>query len=610
VNADSRLVVQPVTASTQDSMLAPADAAVVISDLHVAYGQTVAVDDVSLSVVVDEIFGVLGPNGAGKTTTVECAIGLRVPDSGSIRVLGLDPVADREQLRLLVGAQLQTSALPAKLKVGEILALYRSFYPDPADVDELIDTLGLADKRDDYYRDLSGGQKQRLSIALALIGRPRLAVLDEMTTGLDPQARRDTWDLIEQVRQRGVTILLVTHFMEEAERLCDRVALLDRGRVVAVDSPQALSQRVAGAKQVSFQPSGPFDDGLLFELPDVTAVEHHGDRVLVRGSGDLVNVVILALNGINVTAHDVELATASLEDAFVALTGHRSNAAASAKAPETGTAALQAQRAAKPTAHRAKRAPVLPKTTPRSAFTKLVASETHLAWRQPVGLLLGLGLPILLLLIFGLLPAFHNRRASLGGLSYFDVYVPTIIALVIAALGFFSLPSPLATYREQGILRRLSTTPVPPAWVLGAQLAVQVAIAIASLTILMVVGTTGFGLNTPASLGGFTLTVVLSVTSVFAIGLLIAGASPTAVAAGAIGWAAFFPLMFFAGLWVPLQELPGVLRDISYYTPLGASVHALQESIQTGFPSAVPLLVLAAYTIAFGWLALRYFKWE
>jgi ABC-2 type transport system ATP-binding protein len=269
----------------------------------------------SLSVVVDEIFGVLGPNGAGKTTTVECAIGLRVPDSGSIRVLGLDPVADREQLRLLVGAQLQTSTLPAKLKVGEILALYRSFYPDPADVDELIETLGLADKRDDYYRDLSGGQKQRLSIALALIGRPRLAVLDEMTTGLDPQARRDTWDLIEQVRHRGVTILLVTHFMEEAERLCDRVALLDRGRVVAVDSPQALSQRVAGAKQVSFQPSGPFDDGLLLELPDVTAVEHHGDRVLVRGSGDLVNAVILALNAIKVTAHDVELATASLEDA-------------------------------------------------------------------------------------------------------------------------------------------------------------------------------------------------------------------------------------------------------------------------------------------------------
>ena len=275
----------------------------------------------SFSVAEGEIFGVLGPNGAGKTTTVECVLGLRSPDAGSIRVLGLDPGQDREDLHLIVGAQLQESALPAKLRVGEILDLYRSFYRDPADVGELIDVLGLAGKRKDYYRSLSGGQRQRLSIALALIGRPKVAVLDEMTTGLDPQARRDTWDLIEGVRNRGVTILLVTHFMEEAERLCDRVALIDAGRVAALDSPAGLAARASGGTSVRFVPSAPFDDRLLSKLPEVRAVTRSGSHVIVTGTGELVNVVILALAAAGVTARDVQLDSSTLEDAFVKLTG-------------------------------------------------------------------------------------------------------------------------------------------------------------------------------------------------------------------------------------------------------------------------------------------------
>lgn len=205
--------------------------AIEVWHLRKTYGQTVAVDDLSLSVTAGEIFGILGPNGAGKTTTVECMIGLRTPDSGSVQVTGLDPVRDREEVRLVAGVQLQASVLQARLRVGEILDLYRSFYSKPADVEELVAALGLAEKRKDYYKSLSGGQKQRLSIALALIGRPKIAVLDEMTTGLDPQARRDTWELIEGVRDRGVTIVLVTHYMDEAERLCDRVALIDRGQI-------------------------------------------------------------------------------------------------------------------------------------------------------------------------------------------------------------------------------------------------------------------------------------------------------------------------------------------------------------------------------------------
>ncbi|HEY3773661.1 MAG TPA: ABC transporter ATP-binding protein [Solirubrobacteraceae bacterium] len=296
-------------------------AAVEVSHLRKSYGATVAVDDVSLSVAEGEIFGILGPNGAGKTTTVECVIGLRCPDGGRVRVMGYDPASDRTSLHTVVGAQLQSSALPAKLRVSEIIDLYRSFYREPADVGDLVQALGLAEKRRTYYRSLSGGQKQRLSIVLALIGGPQVAVLDEMTTGLDPRARRDTWEMIEGVRDSGVTILLVTHFMEEAQRLCDRVAMLDRGRVVALDTPAHLTARAKGGKLVRFVPSGSFDERLLSDLPDVSSVVHDGARVVVVGTGDLVNAVILTLAAAGIRAYDVELDSSTLEDAFVALTG-------------------------------------------------------------------------------------------------------------------------------------------------------------------------------------------------------------------------------------------------------------------------------------------------
>ena len=307
------------------STRAPTEAAgrpaVEIAHLRKTYRTLVAVDDVSFSVAEGEIFGILGPNAAGKTTTVECAIGLRSPDSGTIRLMGLDPQADRDRVREIVGAQLQESAFPAKLRVGEIIEEFRSFYRHPADVTELVEALGLAEKRRAYYRSLSGGQRQRLSVALALIGGPKLAVLDEMTAGLDPQARRDAWELIEGVRDRGVTIVLVTHFMEEAERLCDRVALIDHGRIVALDTPANLTALARGGKTVRFLPSAPFDDRLLTELAEVTQVEHEGQHVVVTGSGELVNAVILALHAADVEARDVQLDASSLEDAFVRLTG-------------------------------------------------------------------------------------------------------------------------------------------------------------------------------------------------------------------------------------------------------------------------------------------------
>jgi ABC-2 type transport system ATP-binding protein len=294
------------------------DTVIAVDDLHVRYGATVAVDGVSLAIRRGEIFGILGPNGAGKTTTVECIGGLRTPDSGSISVLGFDPRADRDEVREVLGIQLQSSELPDKLRVDEALHLFAAFYPDPADPSQLLEMLGLTEKRSTRFANLSGGQRQRLSIALALVGRPQVAILDELTTGLDPQARRETWRLIESVRDSGVTVVLVTHFMEEAERLCDRVALLHHGRVAVVDTPAALASG-AGAQRVSFVADG-LDEERVRSLGGVGDVARQGERITVTGSGDLLATVVSELVRQRVIPRQTQVHQTTLDDAFVALT--------------------------------------------------------------------------------------------------------------------------------------------------------------------------------------------------------------------------------------------------------------------------------------------------
>ncbi|WP_328459805.1 ABC transporter ATP-binding protein [Streptomyces sp. NBC_00448] len=292
-----------------------------VDGLHKRYGDVTAVHDVSFTVDEGEIFGILGPNGAGKTTTVECLSGLRAPDGGTVSVLGHDPSRARDALRQVLGVQLQESGLPEKLTVREILDLFASFHRRPADIGELLDRLGLRDKADARYKKLSGGQKQRLAIALAMVGSPRAVVLDELTTGLDPHARRTTWDLVEQVRASGVTVVLVTHFMEEAERLCDRVALIDAGRVVAVDTPAGLAARGDRTQRMRFRPSTGFDEALVRELPEVSTLTWHGSQVEITGDGNLVLAVTSLLARRHIIAADLRVEQATLDDAFIALTG-------------------------------------------------------------------------------------------------------------------------------------------------------------------------------------------------------------------------------------------------------------------------------------------------
>lgn len=295
-----------------------------VSHLRKTYGERVVVDDVSFCVEEGEIFGVLGPNGAGKTTMVECVGGLRHPDGGTIRVAGMDPASESAAFRETLGIQLQESRLPDKIRVGEALDLYASFYPDPRDPGDLMEHLGLAGQRSTYFSKLSGGQKQRLSVALALIGNPRVAILDELTTGLDPVARREVWGLLEGLREGGVTLLLVSHFMEEAERLCDRVIVIDRGRVIAADTPEALAAAVQADQRMTFVPSDRFDPAMaqmLQALPDVHTVTTDAGRVVVTGTDNVASAVIIALHEHGVSVGRLRVDQPSLDDAFVALTG-------------------------------------------------------------------------------------------------------------------------------------------------------------------------------------------------------------------------------------------------------------------------------------------------
>ncbi|GAA3647161.1 ABC transporter ATP-binding protein [Nonomuraea antimicrobica] len=295
--------------------------AVEADGLHKRYGATIAVDGISLSVPAGEIFGLLGRNGAGKTTTVELIAGLGRPDRGTVRVLGLDPWRDRVRLRQLLGVQLQDAQLHAALTVVELVRLYRSFYRSPRETDELIESVGLAGSRHVRFDKLSGGEQQRLSIALALAGRPRVVILDELTTGLDPEARRQMWSTLESLRESGVTVLLVSHAMEEVERLCDRVALLDAGKVVALDSPAGLVRRAGFAQRVRFRAAEPVPGGLLERLDEVDRVRSDGGEVVVEGHGDLLQAVSVALVRAGVVATGTRVERATLDDAFLALTG-------------------------------------------------------------------------------------------------------------------------------------------------------------------------------------------------------------------------------------------------------------------------------------------------
>jgi ABC-2 type transport system ATP-binding protein len=293
-----------------------------VASLTKVYGDLRAVDQVSFEVHQGEIFGMVGPNGAGKTTAIECIEGLRRRDAGTVRVLGVDPLSGRIALAERIGIQLQQANLPSRLRVGEAVDLFASFFARHADRRQLLERMGLEDKRRSAIAKLSGGQRQRLFIALALINQPELVFLDELTTGLDPQARRSMWDLVREIRDHGCTVFLTTHFMEEAERLCDRVLILDHGKIVALDTPEALIRSLGPEKRLIFGLADGRRDLNLGSLPEVRQVEIEGDRVTVYGAGDrFISKVVGMLETERIPFRDLRIEQPNLEDVFLALTG-------------------------------------------------------------------------------------------------------------------------------------------------------------------------------------------------------------------------------------------------------------------------------------------------
>jgi ABC-2 type transport system ATP-binding protein len=295
-----------------------------VSGIRRTYGDLVAVDEVSFEVQDGEIFGLIGPNGAGKTTTMECVEGLRRPDRGSILVLGLDPFRDVYRLQERIGVQLQQAQLQKRIKVWEAVHLWASLYRKKAtDGDRLLEQLGLAEKRNAWFMTLSGGQKQRLFIALALINEPEVVFLDELTTGLDPQSRRAIWELVRGIRDRGKTVFLTTHLMEEAERLCDRVAIIEHGRIIDLDPPERLVARHCPERSVVLATDAPRAAERFRAIPRVEEVAYAESRFTIRGRGeDFVTEVIQCLSEHRMRVTEFRTVLPTLEDVFLKLTGH------------------------------------------------------------------------------------------------------------------------------------------------------------------------------------------------------------------------------------------------------------------------------------------------
>ena len=297
--------------------------AIQVSGIRKTYGATVAVSDVSFEVSEGEIFGLIGPNGAGKTTTMECVEGVRRPDHGSIWILGLDPFREVYQVQKRIGVQLQQAQLQKRIKVWEAVDLWASLYPKAVDGDRLLHQLGLSDKRNAWFMTLSGGQKQRLFIALALINDPEVVFLDELTTGLDPQSRRAIWELVRGIRDRGKTVLMTTHLMEEAERLCDRVAIIEHGKIIDIGSPQELVRRHCPARTVILATGNDLAEERLGAIPSLETLTRQDSRFTIQGRGDdFVTEVIQCLSENRIRVTDFRTVLPNLEDVFLKLTGH------------------------------------------------------------------------------------------------------------------------------------------------------------------------------------------------------------------------------------------------------------------------------------------------
>ena len=576
----------------------PQPPAVEISGLVKRYGQTTAVDGLTLSAARGAVTGILGPNGAGKTTTIEICEGYRRPDQGTVRVLGLDPVRDAKALRPRVGVMLQSGGIPPSVPAADYLNLLSRFHARPVAVQALLDLVGLTPVARTPYKRLSGGQQQRLSLAAAVIGRPELVFLDEPTAGMDPQARHATWELIGQLRAAGVSIILTTHFMEEAERLCDHVAIIDHGQLVAEGTPGQLTGTVG---QLRFRAEADLDiESLLAALPPASLAKespagHYVDRGARRGGP-----------------------AAARRGDRVVRGARRAGQQPADREPHAGGRVPGADREGAPplmpgaTADEVGAAPVFAPAPGAAPLPRMIAAqarlETRTLLRNGEQLLLTLIIPLLLLAAFGLEPLVNFGT----GLSRIDFLTPGIIALAVMSTAFTSQAIATGFERRYGVLKRLGATPLSRAGLIAAKTATVIAVELLQGALILVVAL-AIGWRpaaSPAAIVVAPLLILLGTAAFSGLALLMAGtlrAEATLAGANLV----YIVLLGVGGVVFPLTKFPAGARPVLELLPTGALSTGLRSVLQQGvaFPvgNTVTLLVWAAAAIT---LAARLFKWE
>ena len=497
-------------------------AAIAVSDLRKSYGPLEAVKGVSFEVAPGEVFALLGPNGAGKTTTVEILEGYRPRDGGSVSVLGMDPERGGVRLRERMGIVLQECGIEELLTPREVLERQAGYYPSPRPVDEMIALVDLADKAKARIRTLSGGQRRRLDLALALVGDPELLFLDEPTTGFDPQARRHAWDLVKRLCKLGKTIFLTTHYMEEAQYLADRVAVISGGRLVALGAPDSIGGRDTDVAQIRFTLP---DRVSMSELPLAARVDD--GRVLIEAAD-----VTGALHALTAWALGRDIALGQLTVTRPLARGRVPGAGQ----PVRSLALVMLQ----------------------------IRYEQKLYWRSPSSAMFTFLFPILLLVIFASLNYGATLRA-LGGISYNQYYVPGIVAFGVISACFSNLAIGLCFRRDSGVLKRIRGTPLPP-WVFMAGNIGSSLVVSAILTVLTTaVGVAFYGVSFPGRYGAFVLTLVVGAFCFCSLGLAITALIPVATASPAIVNGLLFPILFISGTFFPVDGGSWLARIASVF---------------------------------------------
>ncbi len=579
------------SATTIFAMASPI-APVIVHDLVKRYGEVEAVRGVSFEVGAGEIFGLLGPNGAGKTSTLECVIGLRVPDGGSIQVCGIDARKYPAEVKRKLGAQLQSTALQDKITPREALRLFGSFYANSASPQSLIDRFSLGEKADAAFDSLSGGQKQRLALALAFVNRPEVVFLDEPTTGLDPQSRRELHKLIQQVRSEGHTVVLTTHYIEEAEQLCDRIAIIDHGKVIASGTPRELIESSKSLPRIVIRATRPLEQSLLGALSAVRemAPVRDGEGWELRTTNvsqtaiELVQLVQRQENELL----DLQVRKPSLEDVFIELTGIRlarvirpSRRVLWTRIRVHGTRRVQ--------------------STDMPGLLQHLLITLRLNFRSKQALFLGYVFPVFYLVVFAAI-----FRDQLG-----QEFGPV---LVISILGgaCFGMPTSMVSERERGVWRRYRLLPAATGGLIFSTMVARFLIVASAALLQYLLAIWWYHLHPPAHPGQLLVAFTFVAFAFLGMGLVIAMLADTVPAVQALGQAVFLPMIVIGGVGVPLYVLPHWAKHVADFLPGRYAVAAMQNCIDgKGLESAsfdmLALMLIGIAGIAAGQ---RLFRWE